>query len=78
MAPPKKSLKESAVEEEYVTVNVETEMLETQKILHDGSPGKETLTFLQLFMETTNKWVDDLLKAFTEYKQFGLHTSAGG
>lgn len=40
MAPPKKA---SAVEEEYVTVNVETEMLEIQKILHDGSPGKKTL-----------------------------------
>jgi hypothetical protein len=70
--PPKKSAKEFVTDEEYVTVNVLTEMLEQQKVFFKDMMDlqeKNFKTFLQIFMETTNKRVDNLVKDFTEYKQ---------
>ena len=72
--PPKKSLnpKDSAVDEECITVSMVAEMLEQQKNVFKDMmelQEKNFKTFLQLFMETTNKRVDELVKDVTEYKQ---------
>lgn len=69
---PKKSGKELVADEEFVTVNVLTEMLEQQKSVFKEMMDlqeKNFKSFLQLIMETTNKRVDNLVKEFTEYKQ---------
>lgn len=69
---PKKSGKEFVADEEFVTVNVLTEMLEQQKSFFKEMMDlqeKNFKSFLQLIMETTNKRVDNLVKEFTEYKQ---------
>lgn len=74
--PPKKT---PVVEEEYVTIHVMTEMLEQQKLVYKDMldlQEKNFKTFLQLFMETTNKRVDDLVKDFTEYKKSLDYTQA--
>lgn len=68
---PKKSGKDTATgDEEYVTVNTLTDMLEQQKSFFKelmDLQEKNFKTFLQLIMETTNKRIDGLVKDFTDY-----------
>lgn len=72
--PPRKNgnSKDSVTDEEYITVSMVTEMLEKQKSVFKDLMDlqeKNFKTFLQLFMETTNKRVDDLVKEVIEFKQ---------